>query len=533
MIWLALGALTVLVAGLLVRPLWWRARRRAPGAAPEVAFYRDQLAEIERDVALGALTAEQAGAARLEVQRRLLAAAPTLERPQPAPGLAWGPRLGLALPLVAILAAGALGLYLELGSPDAVHVAAAPHPESGDPKEFVRLVEQLQAKLKDNPRDIDGWILLARSLRTLDRLPEAAEAFMRALALSGGSPEIAAAYGELLIEIAQGTVTPEALDLFHQALARDPTEPRARFYVGLAKAQSGDTKAAIDDWSAMLRDAPPDAPYIAAVRQQIAETAQSAGLPAPAIASGPPPAESGPSPQGGPSAADMAAAANMSPEDRQKMIRGMVDGLAARLKTQPDDVGGWLRLARAYSVLGEPDRAKDALDQAAQHTPPDAPNAADVRAQIAAFAESAGLPSPVPAPAAPPSASTPRGSTPPGPSAADMAAAANMSPEQRQQMIHGMVDGLAARLKDNPKDVDGWLRLARAYDVLGEPGRAKDALAQAAQQAPARIDVLTAYAQALYTPEKAADKPPPEYVAVMRRILALEPTNAQAMWFVA
>ena len=99
-------------------------------------------------------------------------------------------------------------------------------------------------------------------------------------------------------------------------------------------------------------------------------------------------------------------------------------------------------------------------------------------------------------------------------------------------MIRGMVDGLAARLKDNPADVDGWLRLSRAYGVLGEPERARDALGSAAKQAPQRLDLLTQYAQALYTPERAADKPPQEFVAVMRQILALEPTNAQALWYV-
>jgi cytochrome c-type biogenesis protein CcmH len=120
-----------------------------------------------------------------------------------------------------------------------------------------------------------------------------------------------------------------------------------------------------------------------------------------------------------------------------------------------------------------------------------------------------------------------------GPSASDMAAAATMSPEDRQKMIHSMVDGLAARLKDKPDDVDGWMRLGRAYTVLGEPDRARDALRNAADHAPRRADVLTAYAQALYTPAKAADKPPPEYLVLMRRILALDPDNAQALWFVA
>ena len=99
-------------------------------------------------------------------------------------------------------------------------------------------------------------------------------------------------------------------------------------------------------------------------------------------------------------------------------------------------------------------------------------------------------------------------------------------------MIRGMVEGLAARLKDNPADVDGWLRLSRAYGVLGDPDKARDALGQAVKQAPQRVDVLTQYAQMLFTPDKAADKPPAEFVTVMRQILAVEPENAQALWWV-
>jgi len=447
MIWLAFAALALVVAALLLQPLW-RTRAPAVAEAADIAFYRDQLAELERDQGLGYLTGEQAAAGRIEIQRRLLAAAelasPSPPRgegavspvaapftlPSPRRGEGIRARLALAIPMLAVLLAGSLALYLEVGSPGAVQTAAiARHPTDVDGKEFARLIEQLQAKLKENPRDIDGWLLLARSLRTIDKLPEAAEAYLRALALSGGRADIASSYGELLIEIAQGDVTPAALDLFHQALAREPGDPRARFYVGLAKAQSGDGKGALADWSALLADAPPDAPYIAAVREQIAEVAQSAGIPAPAIA---------------------------------------------------------------------------------------APS---------------GAPPPSTSPGTSPGASP--GAAPRGPSAADMATAANMSPEDRQQMIRGMVEGLAARLKTKPDDVEGWLRLARAYGVLGEPARARDALAEAAKQAPERVDVLTAYAEALYTPEKATDKPPTDYIAVMRRILALEPTNAQAMWFVA
>ena len=534
MMWLSFAALAAVVALLLLQPLW-RRRATPTGEPPELAFYRDQLAEIERDAAQGDVTPEQAAASRLEVQRRLLAAAEratTVAASSAAAGSAWRSRLALAVPLVVVLFGGSLGVYLWRGSPGAASLeargGAGGHPDN---VEFAKLIDQLQARLKANPRDVDGWLLLGRSLREEQRLSEAAEAYFRALALSGGQPEIASAYGELLIEIAQGKVTPEALDLFHQALARDPKEPRARFYVGLAKEQGGDIKAAIADWNALLADAPPGAPYITAVREEIAEASRSAGLAPPPAAAEPPVAGASPH---GPSAADMAAAANMSDEQRAQMIRGMVDGLAARLQKNPSDVEGWLRLARAYGVLGETDKARDALDQAARHAPADAPNAASVRAQIAELARSTGVPPP-PAAAGPRIANLPpaAGAAPRGPSASDMAAAANMSDEQRQQMIRGMVDGLAARQQKNPSDVEGWLRLARAYDVLGETDKARDALAQAAKQPPERLDVLTAYADALYAPEKAGDKPPADYIVVMRRILALEPTNARAMWFVA
>lgn len=462
MIWLFASVLALLVLALLLRPLW-RARPDGEVDAPEVVFYRDQLAEIERDAAHGTLTEEEAKSARLEVQRRLLAVATPAATASPAdaaPALRGG-RLALVLPLVAVLVAGSLALYLEIGSPGAVTRlagAGGSHIDNPDAKEFTRLVEQLQTKLKENPRDTDGWLLLARSLRTLDRLTESAEAYMRALALSGGRPDIASTYGEVMIEIAEGTVTQEALGLFRQALARDPSDPRARFYVGLARAQSGDNKGAIEDWSALVRDSPADAPWLRSVRAQIAETAQLAGIAAPQVES---------RPAAGP------------PMGMPPMAQGMPPGGA----------------------------------------PPHPP----MMPPVAQGGPMGGAP-PIPPGAAQPGQR--------GPSQADMAAAAQMSPEDRQQMIRGMVDGLASRLKDNPNDVDGWLRLARAYGVLGEPDKSREALGEAAKQAPQRIDVLTQYSQALFTPEKAADKPPQEFVAVMRQILALEPTNAQALWYV-
>ena len=211
----------------------------------------------------------------------------------------------------------------------------------------------------------------------------------------------------------------------------------------------------------------------------------------------------------GPSAAEVAAAANMSDAQRQEMIRGMVERLADRLKQTPDDLAGWQRLARAYSVLGETEKA------------------ADAQAHVAKL-EAAGkaAPSQTPPAAAPPAAAAA------GPSAADMAAAENMSDAQRQEMIRGMVERLAERLKQQPDDLAGWQRLARAYGVLGEPDKATDALARTAALAPKDPDVLVAYGNALLAQGNSSDDPPAKATEVMRQVLAIDSTRREALWVV-
>ena len=112
-----------------------------------------------------------------------------------------------------------------------------------------------------------------------------------------------------------------------------------------------------------------------------------------------------------------------------------------------------------------------------------------------------------------------------------MAGAADMTPEQREGMIRSMVDGLATRLRDNPNDADGWLRLGRAYKVLGEQDKSVEALASGAKAAPGRVDVLMAYADALMVAGGEEDAPPASAIAVLREVLALQPDNPQALWF--
>jgi cytochrome c-type biogenesis protein CcmH len=118
-----------------------------------------------------------------------------------------------------------------------------------------------------------------------------------------------------------------------------------------------------------------------------------------------------------------------------------------------------------------------------------------------------------------------------GPSREDMARAKRLSPAQRTAMIRGMVDNLAARLKENPDDLAGWRRLARSYMVLREYKKAAEAYEQAARLAPDNVDVLVPYSQALLAAYGRNGDMPPKFVAVVRRINALQPDNLIGLWF--
>jgi len=365
LVWLAFAVLAGMVVALAILPLAG-ARRGSPGrAAYDRAVYRDQLAEIERDRARGVLSAGEADSARLEVERRLLgtAAAETSAAPQPAPV----PRAAV-LTLALLVPLGAAGIYLLNGSPQLPDLPydarggerAAAQASRGHGLE--QAVAALQAKLVQTPDDAESWLLLARTQQTLEHWDASAEAYRRALALTNGRADIEGSYGEMLVLAAEGVVTPAAREAFTRTLARDPQNPAARFYLALADAQAGNAQAAIDAWQKLLADSPPGAAWVPTVRQRIEETAKAAGLPVPAPPAGTP----------GPSQEDLSAAANLTPEERAKMVRGMVERLAARLEAKPDDLQGWLRLARAYEVLHEPDKAVAAYDRAAALAPEDA-----------------------------------------------------------------------------------------------------------------------------------------------------------------
>jgi cytochrome c-type biogenesis protein CcmH len=289
------------------------------------------------------------------------------------------------LAVAVILPVLALGLYAGLGAPglpgapaDGRHAAldaalgAGGMAEGGDGPDMAALVDQLAERMKDKPDDVRGWLLLARSYGTLGRYQDSADAYAKALARGAGDgdqgAEAHAAYGEALTAAADGQITMAAKAAFDAALARDPAEPRARFYLALAKAQSGDVEAALADWVRLEAEAPADAPWRVAVTDQIERAAAALGRDPAALPGRVPPATPDSMPAG-PDDSDMAAAAEMTPEERDAFVRSMVDRLAGRLQEAPDDLDGWLRLARAYGVLGEADNARQAWARAADLAP--------------------------------------------------------------------------------------------------------------------------------------------------------------------
>ena len=251
------------------------------------------------------------------------------------------------------------------------------------PHDLEGAVKQLEARLAKEPNDQDGWRLLARSYTELGDTAKAEDAARHAAALGAapGDAEAQSARGEDLVEAAKGVVTPDARQAFVAALAADPQDPRARFFLGLAAAQDGRTDEAVQRWLELERDSPPDAPWLQGLRANLDRLAQQAGIATDELAkrrsalaaANPMPASPMPAAQAGgapgPSPADIAAAQQMNPDDRQAMIRTMVQRLADRMEQNPKDVDGWLRLGRAYAVLGEQQKSLDAYRRASEADP--------------------------------------------------------------------------------------------------------------------------------------------------------------------
>jgi cytochrome c-type biogenesis protein CcmH len=360
MLWVVFAVLTALVLIPLLRPLMTRAPEGRPRTAYDLAIHRDQLAEIARDVARGVLTESEAASARLEVERRLLAAASKPGMAAPEEERAQRPVPAAALALIVLVPVAAVAVYAMLGAPDLPDAPLASRgverkmlADNGD-LDMQKVRALLQQRLAADPSSLEGWMLLARTDTSLGDWKSAENDWNRALDLSHDRPDVLSGYGQMQVVAANGVVTPAAADTFKRVLAADPKDGAARYYLALVKAQAGDLDGAIADWQTLLKDAPADTPWRGQVQQTIAaaEQAKSRMPVGQAPVAGAPPV--------GAEAALMA----LPPEQRDEAIEGMVVGLAARLQAAPGDLAGWKQLARSYLVLNQPAKAADAYAHA-------------------------------------------------------------------------------------------------------------------------------------------------------------------------
>jgi len=333
--------------------LWPLARRASLSrSGSDVAIYRDQLDEIERDRAAGLIEDNEAASAQVEVSRRLIAAADAQTAPpSDVPSARWR-RRAVAIMALVLLPVGATGLYLALGSPLLPDQPLAPRLAAARGNQSVdTLITQVEAHLERNPDDGRGWEVIAPVYLRLGRFDDAVKARRNALRLNGTTAEREAAFGEALVFAANGLVTAEAKAAFERAVALDANGVQARYFLGLAAEQDGDRSQAAATWRALIEAAPPDAPWIDLLRRALARVDRAG---APGGSSG--------GASNAPSDEQVAASSQLAPEQRQAMIQGMVERLSERLHRDGGaDVEGWLRLVRSYMVLGQPDKARAAV----------------------------------------------------------------------------------------------------------------------------------------------------------------------------
>jgi len=457
----------VMSAAAVCAVIWPLIRNREDqSSGSDVMVYRDQLDEVERDRSAGLIGKVEADAARVEISRRLLGAADSAGTKQPISSLT--PRRRRIAAAVALLALPALagGFYLQLGSPQLASAQQEAAPDKGSAQESVEgLVGQVEAYLQRNPNDGHGWEILAPVYLRLNRYSDSVTAWRNALQLLGESAERDANLAESLTLQANGVVTAEAKAAFLRAATLDNTLVTARYYLGLAAEQDGDRAKAAQIWRDLIAEAPNGAEWVADVRDALARVESNSG--------------SAP----GPDAAKLAAPpANQSPEQQSAMIHSMVDRLAARLKQDGSDVEGWLRLVRSYKVLGELDKVRAAITDAQQALASDRDKLDKLNAGLKSLDSDV-----VRAHEANAAPSMPEMNE-------QTATAADEAMQPQSAMIHGMVERLAARLKQDGSDAEGWARLVHSYKVLGETDKALAASEEARQALaadPAKLQQLT------------------------------------------
>lgn len=498
--WIVTVAMAAAGVAALALPLFRGRIEETDPAEFDLEVYRDQIAELERDCERGVLTRTELEAARNEIARRILAADERLKVQADQRSATDGGQartagsIVLAIALAIMVPLGAVFMYLEFGQPGKPDMPLATRTDLGvgtvgQNDGLNKMVAELEQAAEADPANPETWLNLGLAYKRLERFRESADALGKAFALRPATPMLNSEYGEALVLASAGTVTPEARAAFEVVLAERPEDIRARHYLALGDYQAGRTQAALDRWAALIAISPADAPWLEVVREALALAATDLGLDVADVMPNPlPPAE-----DGGLTAEQQAEMAAMSPEEREATIRGMVEELEARLAEDPMDLEGWERLIRARNVMGDRDAAQEALNRALEVFA----EAPFPKQRLATLGHELGL---------------------------------NAPAATGEADIAGMVERLAERLEGDPDDLEGWLMLARSYTVMGQTEKARDAMATAVRLAPNDPAVLGLEAETIRTANGGQHNA--ESIAILRRVLELDPNHPQALWFV-
>jgi cytochrome c-type biogenesis protein CcmH len=444
--------LTLMTAGAVVA-VWWPLARRQNSvrSGSDIEVYRDQLDEINRDETASLIGNVEAEAARIEVSRRLISAAETAKAATvtASPGPARGYRRATLAAAIVLLPLAAGAIYLSVGSPNLVPVSINAEANGQPlPEGIEQTVAEVEKYLEANPKNGKGWELLAPVYLRLGRFDDAVTARRNALEIFGPDAARLGDLGEAITVASNGVVTAEARDLFQRANAADPEDVMAQYYLGLSAKQQGRRDEAVKRWTALISGAREGAEWLPMIKNALARVDDKE----PSVVAAAQPAVAAP------------------PDHSDGAIETMVARLAERLKTNGSDVPGWIQLVRSYRALGKTEKAKAAIAEAQAALAGDQEALQRLGQGIQGLEAEAAPPAP---------ASTAISVPPPGPNASQVAAAAQMAPADRSGMIESMVSRLAQRMAENGADVDGWLRLIKAYSVLGERDKALAAAASA------------------------------------------------------
>lgn len=445
MFWLMALCLVLLGAGWIAWPFLSEGSVEMNAADGAISVFRDQLDELDRDLAAGLISEDERAAAAQEIERRTLAAARRMDGgfslSHRAPAVAAG--------LAAVAAAVTLGGYALVGQPG--------HPDQPLAARKTEILERrasagdLNARIAlliertgDNPESFEDWWTLAVSYASIGNDDASVEAYRHAAELAPDEPGVQAAYAEAMV-LANGNKVPTPARIIFETVLRKTPDPRARYYVALAKAQAQDFEAALDAWVALAADSSPDAPWMPLVRRDIGNMVRFLDYD---LADFLPDATK----------AEIAAAGGASADE---VARTRIAELEAQLSDDPMDHAAWIELATRLARSGENDEAAKVLTQGAAHFAA----APFVQRKFDEAARALGMD--VFGAAAEEDAVA-------NPSAEEIATISALPQAEQDDMIAGMVAGLAAELEEQPDNPEKWIMLVRSYAVLGDLEKAQE-----------------------------------------------------------